>query len=187
MANKVKFGLSQVHYAVITDESTMEYETPVKIPGAVNLSLSAEGESNTFHADNIAYFTTSTNNGFSGDLEVALLPDKFYQDVLGYKVDSVTGALIEVANAKTKPIALMFQFEGDQEARKTVLYKVVCGRNAINHSTVAGSTEPQTDTIPITAHPTMINGELITRATVSPSSSKYETFYTEVLKPTLAG
>ena len=45
--NKVKYGLKNVHYAIF-NSSTNTYGTPVAVPGAVNLSLSPEGESNTF-------------------------------------------------------------------------------------------------------------------------------------------
>ena len=54
-ANKVKFGLKNVHYAVVTTNSTGKesYGTPVAWPGAVNLSLDAEGDTNSFDADDI--------------------------------------------------------------------------------------------------------------------------------------
>ena len=55
--NKVKFGLSNVYYAVKTTspEGEVSYATPVRIPGAVNLSLDQEGEITPFYADNIVY------------------------------------------------------------------------------------------------------------------------------------
>jgi phi13 family phage major tail protein len=74
MANKIKYGISKCYYAVY-DGST--YETPVALPGAVSLSLDAQGDQSTFYADNIVYFATSANNGYQGDLELALLPDSF--------------------------------------------------------------------------------------------------------------
>ena len=58
MANKVKFGLSNVHIAPITySGSNVTYGTIFELPGAVNLSLDPAGESADFYADNTKYFS----------------------------------------------------------------------------------------------------------------------------------
>ena len=83
--NKVKFGLKNCHYAKATlDPETNEvtFATPVAIPGAVNLSLDPEGDTEPFYADDMVYYTTVANNGYSGDLEIALIPDSFRKDIL---------------------------------------------------------------------------------------------------------
>ena len=55
MANKIKYGLKNVYYAKITEGTggTITYGTPVAIPGAVSMSLDAQGEISKFYADNI--------------------------------------------------------------------------------------------------------------------------------------
>ena len=58
--NKVKFGLKNVHWAKITgyDEDEMPiYGTVKRLPGAVNLSLDANGENENFYADDMVYWT----------------------------------------------------------------------------------------------------------------------------------
>ena len=62
MGNKVKYNLKNVHAAKLKEtvsssgETTFSYENPKAIPGAVSISLDAEGESTPFYADGIVYF-----------------------------------------------------------------------------------------------------------------------------------
>jgi phi13 family phage major tail protein len=64
MANKIKYNLKNVHAAKLTlsDSGEYTYDTPKAIPGAVSISLDAEGESNPFYADGIVYFRSTSNN-----------------------------------------------------------------------------------------------------------------------------
>ena len=117
MSNKVKYGLKNVHYAVVTEtDGEITYDTPKPIRGAVNLTLDAAGESVQFYADDSVYYEENTNDGYTGSLEMALIPDEFRVDVLGDELDA-NGALIENKDAKAKHFALLFEFDGD--AKKT--------------------------------------------------------------------
>ena len=79
--NKVQFNLKKVHYAVMnTGGSTPTWATPVPVPGAVNLSLKAQGKLNKFYADGMVYYQSSSNAGYEGDLEMARFIDKMLQD-----------------------------------------------------------------------------------------------------------
>ncbi len=99
MSNKVKYNLKNVHAAKLTESvvdgvTSFSYDTPKAIPGAVSISLDAEGDSSPFYADGIVYFRTSSNNGYSGDLEMALIPEWFRTEILREKLDS-KGVLVE--------------------------------------------------------------------------------------------
>ena len=39
--------------------------------------MEPQGDSSPFYADNIVYFTSISNTGYEGDLEMALFPDQF--------------------------------------------------------------------------------------------------------------
>ena len=152
MSNKIKYGLSNVYYAIGTPGTgnTMTYSTPVAIPGAVNLSLDPQGDSSPFYADNIVYYQGYANTGYEGDLEIALIPDSFKKDVLGM-INDGKSVLIEDANAATVHFALLFQFEGDVKATKHVLYNCTVARPNVGSATKESSIEPKTETLSITA------------------------------------
>ena len=152
MANKIKYGVKNVHYAVATldENNAATFGTPVALPGAVSLTLDQEGENNNFYADNRVYFTAFGNDGYTGSLELALIPDSFRTDVLGEVLDN-KGVLVENQNAQTVHFALMFQFEGDEHATRHVIYNCVASRPSVSGNTKEAAISPETETINITA------------------------------------
>lgn len=184
MANKVKYGLKNVYYAVATDngQGVLSYGTPVRWPGAVSLSLDAQGEMTTFRADNTDYWKGNQNSGYQGDFESALIPDSFRTDVLGEETNATTGIIAEYAGKPTVEFALMFQFEGDQNATRHVLYRCVANRPQISGQTTAETIEPQTESITISAMP-RINDDLI-KGKAESTASAYANWFTEVQEPT---
>jgi phi13 family phage major tail protein len=148
--NKVKFGLSNCYMAVINNDGT--YGNPIAIPGAVNLSLEPQGDTNDFYADNYIYFTSTANQGYEGDLEIALIPDTIRTSIMGETVDS-NGAYIETANDTFKNFAFGFQVEGDVKARRFWYYNCSMTRPTNASATIEASKEPQTETLTIKAMP----------------------------------
>lgn len=173
--NKIKYGLKNVYYAVATigTGNTASYGTPVAIPGAVNLSLEAQGEREPFYADNIEYYVSVSNNGYEGDLEIALVPESFEKDILGMITDNKT-VLLEDAGAEPAHFALLFQFEGDQRATKHVLYNCTATRQSVEGETKGESIEPKTETLSLRAapiHVAAINKDIVKAKTTDSTDS----------------
>lgn len=181
--NKVRYNLKNVHYAPITETSgAVAYATPIHIPGAVSLSLTPEGEPNTFYADGIAYYVTTANNGYSGDLEMALIPDQFRKDVLGETEDETDKVLMEYSNVEPKPFALLFEFDGDQKSIRHILYNCTAARPSMEGSTNTETKEPATETLSLTA--TMLaDGCVKVKTTGATPESIYRDWYKSVWQP----
>ncbi len=184
MANKIKYGIRNCYYAVATDDGAgnLTYGTPVRLPGAVNLSMEAQGETTPFYADDIIYFQSTANSGYSGTLELALLPDAFRTDVLG-EVTSTNGLTVEKADAPTVEFALLFEFQGDEKATRHEFLRCTASRPAVNGATKEASITPQTETINITAMP-RISDEVIKASCPKSDTGAYTTWFTTVTEPT---
>lgn len=192
-ANKVKFGLSRVAYALVTETTTSgvttsSYGTIKELKGAVNLSLSNDAEKNVFRADNEDYFVSYGQGSYSGDLEVARVNEDFLKDVLGY-VEDDDKILVESAASvqQTTYFALLFQFEGDQHSTQHCLYKCSASRPALASQTTGenGQIDPQTETLTITAVPRADADKYIHLQTQDTTSTAVvAAWYTAVPTPT---
>lgn len=150
---KVKFGLSNVHIAPFSvEDGAIIYGTPVHVPGAVSISLDPSGDNTDFFADNIKYFSSSTNQGYEGDLEIAMLPDELRTSIFG-EIKDKNGAYIESANDVIKPFALGFELETDKLGRRFWYYNCNVSRPKNESSTTETSKTPATDTLTIKALP----------------------------------
>ncbi len=191
MANKVQFGLSNVHYAKIKDtEGT--YDTPVPVKGAVSLSLDIEGDSSKFYADNAAYFATNKNDGYTGTLEVAYAEQKMLSDLLDYKDDG--GLLLEFSDSQPVPFALMFEIDGNVNKQRFVLYNCTLARPKTDAKTTEGTVEPNTMSLELTAIGIDLKFNNETRNVVkgvmegtTENKSKFDKFFTAVPVPTPGG
>ena len=99
------------------------------------------------------YFVTVANNGYTGDLEVALFPEQFLTDVFGYTSSAQDKVLTENATVQPKSFALLFEEAGDTSGTKFVLYNCTCTRPSRSLATTTETTEPQTQTVSVTASP----------------------------------
>ena len=182
--NKVKYGLKNAHYALLTiaEDGTVTYGKPIPIPGSVSLTMDAQGDTSTFYADNMAYFVTAANDGYSGTFEVALIPDQFRQDVLHETMDEAAQVLVENINNQTSPFALLFEFDGDKKAIRHVLYHCTCTRPSVSGGTTNNTKEPSTETMNLTASP-LPNGNTKARTTVDTPAAQYAGWYDAVWQP----
>ena len=176
--------MKNVHYALLTvsEEGAVSFGAPVPIPGAVSMSLSPQGETETFYADDIAYYVSTANNGYQGDLEIALLPDSFRTDVLREVEDETDHVLVEKSTAEPQPFALLYQFTGDQQASLRVLYNCAAARPSEASSTIKNTKTPTTDTLSLTASP-LANGNIKAKTTADTPDEIKKNWFKSVWQP----
>ena len=184
--NKVKFNLWNVYYAPLLTNTTskIEYGAPIAIPGAVSLSLDPTGENNPFYADGVEYYTISNNMGYSGDLEIALIPESFRVDILKESPDS-NKVLIENKDINVGKFALLFRFDGDIRAINHVMYNCSVSRPKIGSKTNEESKEVQTETLTISAKP-LVKGYVKAKTGDSTPQTVYDNWFKGVYLPVAA-
>lgn len=181
MANKVQFGLKNVHYATFTvNGGTITYDTPVPIPGAVELSLEPRGEMVEFYADDVLYYSAGNNQGYEGTLSIAVIPEQFAIDCLGEEKDATDMVLTEKVTLKGKPFALLFEFDGDVKATRHVLYNCAANRPTIASSTKTDTVEPTPNELTFIASPRPTDGAVKTKTTETTPAAVYDAWYDAV-------
>lgn len=177
--NKVKYGLKNTHYAVISETGgVITFGTPVPLKGAIALNLSAIGDKLEIYADDGLYYSETNNQGYEGDFEAVLLDDEFKKTVLGYEEDS-NGVLFENSSNKMKKIALLFEFSGDVHKTRRVLYNVTLSRPNIESGSKTKSIDVKYDKLNITAAPHPTNGNVQGKVTPT-QATQYDTWFDSV-------
>lgn len=202
--SKVFYGLSNVHYAKLTETVdpitgvvTTSYGAPKAWPGAVHLTLDPNGNPVIFSADNTAYYTISNNRGYEGDFECAKIPDDILVDTLGNTEDD-NGMIVETDKDEVSYFALMFEIDTDKNPNRYVFYKVclserpgiesetidVTGDISVATQTVKFQAMPRTDYVEVDG----IQKHLIKAFTgANIDETAYNNFYQSVYEPTFNG
>lgn len=132
--NKVKFNICNVHYAPITvaEEGTVSFGTPVPMPGAVSISMDPTGEPESFYADGIEYYVINNNQGYDGDLELAMIPESFRTDILKEEQDmgirkdiEIDGQMVAFKASAAIPRIYRLKFQRDIYKDLAVLEKSI--------------------------------------------------------------
>jgi phi13 family phage major tail protein len=160
----------------------------MKIPGAVSFSPTSNANNTDFHADNVLFFSAvSDTGGITGNLEMALFPNTFLRDVLGWAIAD-NGGLVQLANQPHPPFALLFEVAGNEEPIRVVYYNCVGSTPTDSHTTNTQNITVATKSMAISATPILLpNQRWAPRYSLKKSDSEadFANFFTQVIVPSI--
>lgn len=182
----IPVGFDKLYYAVMTDEETETYETPVPLPGARTLNLSPSVESEDLEGDDMIYHTEDALNFYDVELNVAELDTTDQAAILGKKIDSA-GGLIDSTYDSAPYVALLYRRRmANKKYRYTVIYKVKFAPSEENAETRGATPAFQTPTISGKAIPLASNGDFrrsYTEGDTGVTATFLQTFFDDVPMP----
>ncbi|MCK4023513.1 phage tail protein [Streptococcus suis] len=190
MENKVTYGLKNVHVAPITNISTetgvLTYGDIFRFPGAMEITLEPKGESGSVDADDIAYHFMNANEGYEGKWKVAHIIEQFATKILGEIKDTETGVLTEKGDAEPIPFALMFEFSGDKNKTRHVLYYCSASRPATGSKTKSGTSVNERE-LAFNASPRPLDTVVKRSVTSADKKEVYDNWFKKVYEPAAVG
>lgn len=185
MANKVEFGISQLHVGTYTvdDQGNVTLGTPYHQKGARAFSPEEQSELTKEYADNVVYWSEYSGGSFEGELEVEIFDKAFKKQFLGYKATQ-DGGLAQVKNPVKPDVYIAFQVEGDAESRRVIFFNCQLGAITRENNTIEEQKEPVHETLAVTV--TGDNESGISKLSYVPGDAGYETVFTAPTLPALA-
>ncbi len=172
--NKVHYDLTNVHIAPMTsDGDTPAWGEFRRLYGAVSMDLAAQGDTVKLRADAIDYYVSVSNNGYEGDLTLAMVPDWFRELILGETLSPVDKVLVESALAEPKHFAMAYEFLHDKKHRRHLLYNCTAARPNLKGENKDNQREPDTESMNIAASP-LPDGKIKASTTEASPESVYE-------------
>lgn len=184
---KVLFNIKKVQFSKITsygENGLPAYGTPLKVPGAVSLSMDNESSKETKYADGIAYFVVDGSNSYSGALEIVNFPEEVLKEIFGWKKDE-NGNLVEV-DCGTEPFAMQFAVDSDDGEVYFTFFNCSASRPNNNFQTKESGVTINNQSSDITMTPiTLANGDNIIKSYADKTAKNYATYFTAVTVPKL--
>lgn len=190
--NKKHFDVLNFYYAVGTKDMAtgmVTYGVPVKEPGIESIAAKAQGSQSVTRADGINYLVNVSNTGYEITAKEVMLSDAMRQAVLAEVKDSSKGLQYEDADAEMPVFACLFEFKGDANHVRHVMYNCTASRPDLSGENKDNQQEPDEDEITITASPQPMtidsSGTVknVVKAFANESDSAYSSWFTAVATP----
>lgn len=146
-------GLDMLYYAVMTNEELETYAAPVRIPGAIQATVTPTTNSATLYADDKADEVATSLGDIGFSLITKNLPTTALRDLLGHAIDS-HGGLVRSASDNAPYVAIGYRRKmSNGKYRFNWLYKGKFQPEAQDAQTKTDTPAFQTPTITATFVP----------------------------------
>ena len=147
------------------------------------MTLDPKGESGSIDADDIAYHFMNSNEGYDGKLKIPHIIDTFATKILGELKDPETGVMTEKGDAEPTAFAIMFEFSGDKNKTRHVLYYCSASRPSNGSATKKGITVNERE-LAFSASPRPLDSVVKRSITSADSKEVYDNWFKKVYEPT---
>lgn len=178
--NRVKYRLKRLYYAPATIDETagdIAYDTPIRMPDAVSISLSPKGDLIVTYADAQEIILGRDNAGYDGEAELLRIPESFETDCLG-STKNEDGTIEETTDDNSKPFALLFEFEGDKKGIRHCMFLCYASKQTLDGSNGETKT-PTNDKIAIKCR-ARADGKIKIKTGDSTPAEVYDNWYNVV-------
>jgi len=185
MANKIRYGIKSVAYALRTDDDESGlpvYDSPVALPGAIAMKSTPVGDDVEVYADDNTHYKRPVNNGYTGELEIASLESEDYAALMNWPIDA-NGAVIEDYDAEPAHFALLYQISGNESGRRVAYYDCVAERPSGDDKTRTKTITPTTQTLKLTMLPVWTGARTTPKVFIDQTDDNqavYDAFFDEV-------
>lgn len=188
MARDGFIGVKNLHLAPLTDVDALTYETPVAIPGAVQIQASRSLSEEPSYADDEVWINAKSDTGGTGTLS---LRDVVSVAAIRALIARLTGYVVtsegDVLGTDKAPVpcAILCEQSGYLHGRRKLFYYCELSKPDFDASTKeANATVGQID-IPFTFYPIKLaEGVIATTRDSFYGNSTYEDFFEAVVKTT---
>ena len=158
------------------------YGTPVKFKGARVINWTPSGDQINVYADGTIIFTGKNNDGYTGTMEFTNVDEDFAAYAFGEEVSENKKLQYEPQEAEVNRFALLWEWQGDQNRTRHVMYNVTANRPDLSVTTKGdgGSKTAQYQTINLVAIPRPNDEVVKSRTRTDTDQTVYDNWFTTV-------
>lgn len=184
---KVLFNIKKLQLSKIIstdDEGIPTYDTPLKVPGTVSLTMDTEENSDPFYADGEAYYTPNGAETATGTLENALFTEDVLKQIYAY-VEDTNGNLVQT-DGQVSEFGMQFACDSDDGEVYFTYFRVTSNKPGVNLTTNAPNATINPQSVSLTASTVALNnGARVIKSYATKTALNYANYFDGITVPVI--